>query len=248
MIKLCESTDSLDFLPADPFAARITALFDTYGAGYGFASFWVQSVDGVPSAAISRVDGCMTLCCLDNADIGEIAEFIGVCGCSDLLCDASVMSALGIEPDDSSVTVRFEGLNEPIGAIAEECSDMRAVHALLLECGFKIGSFNSFAADACARLNRGTARLATACEGGKLQACAFALFAGRRSVLLGAVATAPEARGRGYASGLVKALAADYDKAVFLFCRNDGLEEFYKKCGFCRAGRWASATLARPHN
>lgn len=51
MIKLCENAAELEFLPADPFAARITALFDTYGAGCGFALFWVQSVDGVPSAA-----------------------------------------------------------------------------------------------------------------------------------------------------------------------------------------------------
>ena len=85
MIKLCENAAELEFLPADPFAARITALFDTYGACCGFALFWVQSVDGVPSAAMSRVDGCMTLCCRENADIDEIAEFIGFCGCSDLL-------------------------------------------------------------------------------------------------------------------------------------------------------------------
>ena len=45
MIKLCENAAELEFLPADPFAARITALFDTYGACCGFALFWVQSVE-----------------------------------------------------------------------------------------------------------------------------------------------------------------------------------------------------------
>lgn len=163
MIKLCENAAELEFLPADPFAARITALFDTYGACCGFALFWVQSVDGVPSAAMSRVDGCMTLCCRENADIDEIAEFIGFCGCSDLLCEREIMEALGIEPQSSSLIMRFEGLCEPAEApTGGGIPDMRCVHALLLDCGFEVGDYNSFAADVCARLNKGTARLVTA--------------------------------------------------------------------------------------
>ena len=230
MIKLCENAAELGFLPADPFAARITALFDTYGAGCGFALFWVQSVDGVPSAAMSRVDGCMTLCCRENADIDELAEFIGFCGCSDLICEREIM--------------RFEGLCEPAEAPTGGIPDMRRVHALLLDCGFEMGDYNSFAADVCARLNKGTARLVTAEDCGELCACAFALFIGHGSTLLGAVATDPRARGRGYASRLVKALAAEQnERATFIFCRNDGLEEFYKKCGFCRIGKWAAGRL-----
>ena len=162
MINLCENAAELEFLPADPFAARITALFDTYGACCGFALFWVQSVDGVPSAAMSRVDGCMTLCCRENADIDEIAEFIGFCGCSDLLCEREIMEALGIEPQSSSLIMRFEGLCEPAEApTGGGIPDMRHVHALLLDCGFEVGDYNSFAADVCARLNKGTARLVT---------------------------------------------------------------------------------------
>ncbi len=245
MIKLCENAAELEFLPADPFAARITALFDTYGAGCGFALFWVQSVDGVPSAAMSRVDGCMTLCCRENADIDEIAEFIGFCGCSDLLCEREIMEALGIEPQSSSFIMRFEGLCEPAEApTGGGIPDMRRVHALLLDCGFEVGDYNSFAADVCARLNKGTARLVTAEDGGELCACAFALFIGHGSTLLGAVATDPRARGRGCASRLVKALAAEQNgRAAFVFCRSDGLEKFYKKCGFCRIGKWATARL-----
>lgn len=121
---------------------------------------------------------------------------------------------------------------------------MRHVHALLLDCGFEVGDYNSFAADVCARLNKGTARLVTAEDGGELCACAFALFIGHGSTLLGAVATDPRARGRGCASRLVKTLAAGQKgREAFIFCRSDGLEEFYKECGFCRIGKWATARL-----
>ena len=77
-------------------------------------------------------------------------------------------------------------------------------------------------------------------ENGSLSACAFALFEGEKSVLLGAVATSPEARGRGYASAIVSEIAEKKsDKDVFLFCRNDGLEAFYSKIGFEIVGKWA---------
>ena len=60
------------------------------------------------------------------------------------------------------------------------------------------------------------------------------------SVLLGAVATRKEARGNGYASKAVKALANRLnDKSVFLFCRNDSLLAFYEKIGFVYSGKWA---------
>ena len=62
MISLCKEYEQLGFLPSDPYAARITALFKTYGAYYDFALFWVQETDGVPCAAISRIDGNMTVC------------------------------------------------------------------------------------------------------------------------------------------------------------------------------------------
>ena len=90
------------------------------------------------------------------------------------------------------------------------------------------------------RLNKSTASLAAAESDGELCSCAFALFEGEKSVLLGAVATNPLARGKGYASKLVGTLAeAKKEKEVFLFCRNDSLEAFYSGIGFETVGKWA---------
>ena len=101
-----------------------------------------------------------------------------------------------------------------------------------------MGDYGAFLADYCSRLNKGTAKLAAFEEDGLL-ACASALFIGEKSVLLGAVATRKSARGRGLASKLVTTLADELkDKKVFLFCRNDGLLDFYKKIGFVKVGRW----------
>lgn len=244
MIRLCESFNELDFLPSNAFSARITALFETYGAGCDFALFWVQTVENIPVAALSKVDGCITLCHTKDADIDELRDFIGFCGCTELVCEKSVLDSLGFSAEDSSVIVRFEKGRENIPLPENENAEIKDIYELLLRCGFNLGAFGAFASDVCARLNKGTAKSVSISEDGKPCACAFALFVGQKSVLLGAVGTSPEMRGRGYASRLVEALAGFYsDKDVFLFCRNDSLVDFYGKFGFSPCGRWAVASF-----
>ena len=242
MVKLIEDINLLDFLPADPYAARITALAATYGTAHSFAMFWVQETDGKSVAAVSRVDGNMTVCCLDGTDYEELSAFINAVGFSSLTCDAEVMKKLGFEAAKTSFTVEYKG-----GAVFDnndiirDC-DKKKIYDLLCLCGFELGDYGAFLADVCARLNKGTATLSAILNGDEPGACAFALFEGTKSVLLGAVATNPSARGKGYASKLVGSLAEEKSgKSVFLFCRNDSLVEFYAKIGFETVGCWAIA-------
>lgn len=240
MLTLCKDYEKLGFLPADPYAARITALFKTYGADYDFALFWVQDIDGIPSAAISRIDGNMTLCTNKNADFEELTHFINAVGFQSLTCSYEDMGKLGFEPADSSFTVKYTGRKNTAEIKTVSDYDKRRIYDLLCDCGFELGDYGAYLSDVCSRLNKGTASMLAAEENGSLRACAFALFEGENSVLLGAVATSPEARGRGYASAIVGEIAEKKsDKDVFLFCRNDGLADFYGKIGFETVGKWA---------
>lgn len=239
MISLVSDKKELDFSPADPFAARITALFNTYGAEYSFVMFWVQVTDDIPVAAISRVDGNMTLCCCENADFEELSYFIDAVGFSSITFDEKFAAKLGIKPQKSSFIVEYGGGAEQFEDILFDY-DKKEIYSLLCSCGFELGDYSAFLADVCARLNKGTASMAAKEENGELCACAFSLFEGEKSVLLGAVATKESARGKGYASKLVGTLACmKSQKRVFLFCRNDGLADFYGKIGFKICGRWA---------
>lgn len=239
MITLCKEWDELKFLPSDAFAARITALALTYGFEQKFALFWVQKDEEKPVAAISRVDGSMTLCCTEKADFEELAAFVNAVGYSALIGNEKDISKLGLSESKSSYIVEYKGKTVPDEkGISWDC-DKRKVYDLLCDCGFEMGDYGAFLADYCSRLNKGTARLATF-EENDLLACASALFIGEKSVLLGVVATRKSARGRGLASKLVTALAEEErDKKVFLFCRNDSLLDFYKKIGFESVGRWS---------
>ncbi len=240
MLSLISNKNELEFLWADPYSARITALAETYGTDYDFALFWVQKINDVPVAAISRVDGNMTVCCNDNADFEEMACFIGAVGYLSITLDAKFAERLGITPQKSSYTVRYRG-----GAKNYENEilfdyNKKDVYSLLCECGFDMGDYNAFLSDVCIRLNKKTASMGAVENNGRLSACAFALFEGKKSVLLGAVATNPLERGRGYASKIVGTLAeTKKEKEVFLFCREDSLVEFYKKVGFEAVGMWA---------
>lgn len=239
MVSICSDYNEFEFLPADAYAARITALFKTYGAEYDFAMFWVQRIDDIPVAAISRVDGNMTLCCTQNADYEELSYFINAVGYSSLTLDAAILDMLGLTASKSSYTVRYNGEKDFSDERILHDYDKKNVYELLCLCGFELGSYSAFLSDVCARLNKKTASLA-AIKNEMLDACAFALFEGEKSVLLGAVATRNEARGKGYASMLIKSLAGrEKDRNVFLFCRNDSLLEFYKKSDFVYCGKWA---------
>lgn len=240
MVSLITDKKELSFLPADPYSARITALADTYGTGLDFALFWVQKIDDIPAAAIGRVDGNMTLCCGENADFEELSCFINAVGYLSIIFDAKFAEKLGITPQKTSFTVRYAGGARRFDNEILFDYDKKEIYSLLTECGFELGDYNAFLADVCARLNKSTASLAVKEADGALCACAFALFEGEKSVLLGAVATNPAARGKGYASMLVGTLAEMMkDKTVFLFCRNDSLADFYSKTGFEVVGRWA---------
>lgn len=242
MVRLIDDKNFLVFLPADPYAARITALAETYGTEHSFAMFWVQEIDSTPVAAVCRVDGNMTVCCRENADYEELSAFIKAVGFLTLTSDADAMKKLGFEPAKTSFTVEYKG-GATLGNTPKvrDC-DKKKIYDLLCLCGFELGAYSAFLADVCARLNKGTATLSAIMNGDKPGACAFALFEGTKSVLLGAVATNPSARGKGYASELVGTLAEEKaDKKVFLFCREDSLADFYAKIGFEKVGCWAIA-------
>ena len=64
MVKSVEKGDEafLGFCDRDVFGTRIKAYFNCYSTDYDFVKFWVQTnEDGDVTAAISRVDGDMTV-------------------------------------------------------------------------------------------------------------------------------------------------------------------------------------------
>jgi GNAT superfamily N-acetyltransferase len=234
MLKAVQNYSELSSLGSSPYSAKIQAFFKTYGNEYGFARSWVQNGD----TAVCSVDGNITIECTGNTDFDELKHFLNYIPYASVITDEKYCENLGMRPDLSSFTVEYCGDSEKKAISFDD--NYKDVYALLVSSGFELGEYGAFLADFASRVNNGCAALSTIYDNSILAATASALFIGENDVLLGAVATDKEKRGRGYASQLVKALASYYatDKKVFLFCREDSLSEFYKKCGFCIVGRW----------
>ena len=234
MLKLCENISELDFLPADPFCARIEGYAITYGTGHDFARFYRQESD----AALSWIDGNVTLWCGKNANISEIRGFLDFIGyCSVQSTEDTIMSLFGELSDSSYIVEYTDGPVSRPERYSDNCN-LKLVYSLLTDSGFELGEYGSFVADVCSRMNCGTASMGCITENGYPVACAFRLFENKKAALLGAVATAETHRGRGLASSLVPYMASK-KKPAFLFCRNDSLKSFYENCGFSAVGRWA---------
>ena len=238
MLESIRDFSQLADLRSSPYTAKIQSLYLTYGNNYQFADFWVQN----PYTAVCIVDGNLTLECSDNSGFEEIRQFLNYIPYNTLAVDEKYCDSLDIKKYNSSFIVKYCGSSDN-NAISED-DNYKGVYNLLSSSGLELGDYSSFLADFVSRINSGCAALTSCYIDGDLAATASALFIGKNDVLLGAVATDKNMRGRGYASDLVESLASYYgrDKNIYLFCREDSLTQFYKKCGFCITGRWAQIT------
>ena len=233
MLKLAENYDELDFLTDNPFCAVITALARTYGFKYDFIRFYVQG----KSAAISVIDGNVSIFADKDADFQELSQFLNFFSFQSVKGEKSVLEKLGLQISNSSHIVKFTGkIPEKPEGFSRDYS-LKEVYDLLCKSDFELGEFSYFANDVNTRINKGTAKLGVISHS-TLESCCFNLFDGDKSCLLGAVATAKSSRGKGLASKLVPFMASK-EKSTFLFCREDALLKFYENCGFSQWGKWA---------
>lgn len=251
MIKFVDSNEyKLDGICSkDVFGTRILAYFNTYSYEFDFVRFWVQlSEEGKVSAAISLVDGSMTLSCDENADFEELSAFIKMTGFSSLQCERNVMAELGVKEDIWGYVVRYNNITDREkykNMTLCENVDYKDVYHLIKSADLLgVGEYLPWLSDVTYRVKKGTAKAALALENGEPAACAMKLFVTDDAVLLGAVATDKNHRGKGLGGGLVTLLgneSLNENKRTELLCKHDSIVDFYRSIGFEVVGEWAIA-------
>lgn len=248
MLRLPEQKDDrfTSFCKRDVFGTRISACMTVYGTDYPFALFYLQVNGDMITAALSIIDAAMTLCCAENADFEELSQFIKAVGFDSLLCDATLCSRLGLEPEKTGFIVEYGEINKELdnhGVFFADGVELSDVYDILHRSDFDgLGNRSRWLSDVSFRVNRRAATAAAAQEDGKLAACAMVLFETQSAALIGAVATLPEYRGKGYAGALVTSLAREKkaaSKRVELLCAKNDIVYFYQKLGFEITGEWA---------
>lgn len=248
MVKCVEKGDEafLSFCDRDVFGTRIKAYFNCYSTDYDFVKFWVQTDEnGNVTAAISRVDGDMTLCA-ENADYEELLQFVKIVGFNTIQCQRQVAQNFTDDETLWGYVVRFEQEQENLQVSLKENFELKEVYNIIkAENLTGVGDYLPWLSDTTFRINRNTAEPLVAEVDGNSVGCAMVLFRTDKAALLGAVATSPCYRGRGIAGALVTRLANGElanGRRTELLCKNDSIVNFYKSIGFTVKDEWSLIT------
>ena len=248
MLKLAAdfSDDLKQICSLDVFGTRILGYFQTYSDKFDFCTVWIQHDDsGKPSAAVSRVNGDITVCAGENADYDELSAFVSMSDYASLQCQKSVMNKLGLIPDTNGYVLRFNP-GEYSDRDISQAANFKEIYDIIKGAGLMgVGDYLPWLSDVTYRVNHGTALTAVITEDGGTVSCAMALFITDEAALLGAVATKNDYRGRGYAGSLVKYLGnkmTKQNKKTYLLCKQGSIFDFYKSIGFEKEDEWSAIT------
>lgn len=247
MLKAVEKGDAafVEFCRRDVFGTRIACIYNCYSTDYDFVKFWKQTDDdGKIISAVGRIDGDATLSSTgENAE--ELYTFLKIVGFRTVQCEKKLAELMGAVTALDGYVVEYNGNKNKIREIqAENVFRPKEIYDIIKSAKLVgVGDYLPWLSDTTFRLNRGATSALTASEDGKIVACAMRLFSTESAVLLGAVATRPEYRGRGLAGALVTKLAeSEKNKRVELLCKHDSIVEFYKSLGFDVKNEWSIIT------
>lgn len=247
MLKAVEKGDKdfVEFCRRDVFGTRIACLYNCYSTDYDFVKFWKQTDDdGNIISAVSRIDGDATLSSTgENAE--EICTFLKIVGFRTVQCEKRITELMGEEPSlDGYVVEYIKNRNDIKEVQADNIFRPKEIYDIIKSANLVgVGDYLPWLSDTTFRINRGVTSALSAVEDGKTVACAMKLFSTETAVLLGAVATRPEYRGRGLAGALVTRLAeSEKNKRVELLCKHNSIVEFYKSIGFEVKNEWSIIT------
>ncbi|MCI8553522.1 MAG: GNAT family N-acetyltransferase [Clostridiales bacterium] len=124
---------------------------------------------------------------------------------------------------------------------------LRELYPLLVSCfGAEIPCFDAWYADMSHRLRHGQCHIAAVYEEGGPAAVAMTVAECRGAAVLGAVATRPESRGRGYASAcvvsLTRTLTAEH-RRIYLCPKDEQARRLYIRLGFEETGEWGELSF-----
>lgn len=250
MIKIADKDFDVDNLlrplsKDNPFGCRIYSLYNCYDSSLPFVDFWVQIVNNICVSAIARLGTQFIVQLSDLSDVEEISSFLRVAGTTSILCDNKYKLDVFSEKKKSGAVLKFFGSPYEIEEEYQLCSPtIREAYELLVLCkeeGFEAPDFESFNLDVSHKLRHNAIRMIGLKEDGKLKAVAMTVAETETDAVLGAVASHPQCRNKGYGSFMVKSLTNELlreNKSIYLHRAIDKNISFYSNLGYKVQGKW----------
>lgn len=240
----------LEFLQAENvFAAYIFTRYETFGQDMRRVCFWKQESGEMVRGAASLNDGELILC--GEFDPEELCAFVRMSGCRRVLGPYRLLSALS-EYLDRGLTAQAVLRFPPELPLPPQKDllqpPLQEVFPLLCQIFEELQGtpFDLWYSGVSHKLRHGLAVVAGKWADGQLVSTAGIYNANRNVEVLGAVATLPEYRGRGFAGELLLALAAgarSRGKLPYIVSKNQQARRLYEKLGFAFQGQCCALNL-----
>ena len=236
MIRPADRESLLASSCADPFYTRVLSVFESYG-DMSFAKCWVQDIDGVITAAVSRFEDKFSLYMTDSADAEEVVAFLRFQGAGCVMTDHAYDLDIHAKNDISGDVLVYKGddYNSVLELYQPEIKDL---YGLLQSCAsdiFIVPEYMSFLSDVTHRLNLGKCTIIATDIDGRLASSVMTVSETEKAAIIGAVATHPDFRRRGLSRELVRTLASRIraqGREAYVFSASDSNTRFYKGSGF----------------
>ncbi len=239
MIKICSLTEIEKYNYRDVFYYRILSDFNLYGNDFPFSSFY-SCFDGEEIVSlISKIDGVITVSCIDERYKSEITEFCKITGFKTILADNNIFSSCR-----HGDILKFKGEILNSDALISDSEILKDVYNILKKSFDDFPAFESWFPDISYRLRHFAGRLAVKYYEGEIVSCAFSLFESENSFVISSVATEKECRCRGFAKECIYKLLKD-NKNIFVFTENKELTDLYKSMGFAEYGKWSETNCLK---
>ncbi len=237
MITEADRADLLRLHTTDPFYTRILSLCESYGGGYDFVGFWVQTDGEEVTSAVSRFEDKFSLYLTQRSDFEEIAAFLRFQNAGAVMAAGGFSVDLRSDRVISGQVLRYtdEYYNSELELYSPE---VKPLYALLQSCEseiFRVPEYMSFLSDVTHRRNLGKCTVLGTDVDGVLASAVMTVSQTDHAAILGAVATHPDYRKRGLSRELVRTLASQMTaqgREVYVFSASDVNTRFYQRSGF----------------
>ncbi len=229
---------------SDIYACRIACLLESYGTGYNFLNFYIQTdISGAVTSAISEYGSDMTAFITDRSDTDELAEFLYARGFSSLLCSKRLFPEF---PFEQGIIMKLADRKEPSSLKSLTNADITSfpslekVWQLLKSCegkGFSVPCYEDFLLDMSHKLRHNTALCKAAVIDNRIIGTAMTVAMSESCAVIGAVAADKGFRRMGIGSYCMKALCDELTGRDIYIMRSIGENEtFYSSLGFENTG------------
>ncbi len=243
MLKLADKNDLggiLSFCEGDLVGTRIGCYCLCYGLERDFFSLWINETDGEIKGLIAKFYDSITVKAASDCEADEIAQFLGMLACDEIMCSKSTAELLGLADCALKKSYLFRGKagEYPSENLGEE--HYKQLYRLVsdnIPDSFKKSdeAYLSWLSDFTFRKRRNLARSRGVTKNGELLSSVITGSETKDSAILSAVATSESARGAGIGKATVLSAVCELqkeEKEVYVIALNKSAEGFYEHIGF----------------